>query len=63
MGRGNPDTGKGAAQFTWTSSPILGPLRGYVSAFTGYGESMIDYDWNQNTVGIGVALNDLLDRP
>ena len=63
MGRGNPDTGKGAAQFTWTSPPILGPLRGYVSAFTGYGETMIDYDWNQNTVGIGVSLNDLLDRP
>ena len=63
MGRGNPDTEKGAAQFTWTSPPILGPLRGYVSAFTGYGESMIDYDWKQNTFGIGVALNDVLDAP
>ena len=63
MGRGNPDTQKGAARFTWTTPPLLGPLRGYVDVFTGYGESMIDYNWRQNTIGIGVALNDLLDRP
>jgi len=24
---------------------------------------MIDYNWYQNTVGIGVARNDFLDRP
>lgn len=63
MGRGNPDTKKGAAQFTWTSPPLLGPLRAYVSGFTGYGESLIDYDWKQNTIGIGVSLNDVLDPP
>jgi phospholipase A1/A2 len=60
MARGNLDTGKGAAQFTWTSPPVLGPLRGYRQAFTGYGDSLIDYNWNQNAIGIGVALNDLL---
>lgn len=60
MGRGNPDADKGAARLTWTTPPFLGPLRGYVTAFTGYGESMIDYDWKQNTFGIGITLNDLL---
>jgi phospholipase A1 len=60
MARGNISTGKGAAQFTWTSPRFLGPLRGYVQAFTGYGESLIDYNWNQSTIGFGIALNDAL---
>ena len=63
MGRGNPDTWKGAAQLTWTSPPLLGPLRAYVSGFTGYGQSLIDYDWKQNVIGAGVSLNDVLDGP
>ncbi|BDD88412.1 phospholipase A [Desulfofustis limnaeus] len=56
---GNPRTGKGSAEFSWVTPPIIGPLRGYIQLFSGYGESMIDYNWYQNTVGIGVALNDL----
>jgi phospholipase A1 len=60
MGRGNLSTGKGAAQFDWTSRPILGPMRVYFQLFSGYGESLIDYDWNQTTVGLGVSLNSLL---
>jgi phospholipase A1 len=59
MARGNLSTGKGAAQFGWTSRPLLGPMRGYVQIFSGYGESMIDYDWNQTTIGVGVTLNEL----
>jgi phospholipase A1 len=58
MGRGNPSTGKGAAQFTWSTKPLIGPLRGYVQLFSGYGESMIDYDWNQTTIGVGITLNE-----
>ena len=58
MARGNLDTGKGAAQFTWATRPLLGPLRGYLQVFTGYGESMIDYDWRQTTIGLGVTLNE-----
>jgi phospholipase A1 len=58
--RGNPSTGKGAAQLAWTSAPLIGPLRGYVKLFSGYGETLIDYDWNQTTIGIGVSLNDWL---
>jgi len=59
MGRGNLSTGKGAAQFTWATRPLLGPLRGYFQVFTGYGESLIDYNWNQTTIGLGVTVNDL----
>jgi phospholipase A1 len=58
--RGNPSTGKGAGQLTYTSAPLLGPLRGYVKLFSGYGETLIDYNWNQTTIGIGVTLNDWL---
>ena len=58
--RGNPSTGKGAGQVTWTSAPLLGALRGYVKVFSGYGESLIDYNWNQTTFGVGVSLNDWL---
>jgi phospholipase A1 len=60
MARGNLNTDKGAARFSWTSPPLIGPLRGYVQAFTGYGESMIDYDWKQNVIGAGVTLNSQL---
>jgi phospholipase A1 len=42
------------------SPPLLGPLRAYVKGFTGYGESMIDYNWKQSTIGFGFALNDIL---
>jgi phospholipase A1 len=56
--RGNPATGKGALQVGWFSPPLLGPLRFYVQGFTGYGESLIDYNWNQTTIGAGVALSD-----
>ena len=62
MVRGNIDKEKGAAQLTWTTPPLLGPLRGYVQGFTGYGDSMIDYNWRQDIIGFGVTLNDLLDR-
>ncbi len=58
--RGNPSTGKGAVQLTWTSAPLIGPLRGYVKLFSGYGETLIDYNWDQTTFGIGVTLNDWL---
>ena len=52
--------GRGALQAGWIGRPIIGPLRGYVQFFSGYGESLIDYNWRQKTLGIGVALNDLL---
>ena len=51
------DNSHGAVQFDWTF-PISGKLRGQVQLFDGYGESLIDYNWNQTTVGAGVAIND-----
>ena len=57
MARGHVDTKKGAARFSWTSPRLIGPLRGYVSAFTGYGETMIDYNWKQSVIGVGFTLN------
>jgi len=60
MARGNLSTGKGAAEVTWTSPRLFGPFRAYVQGFAGYGESMIDYNWSQKTIGIGVSINDTL---
>jgi phospholipase A1 len=64
-GRGNPSTRKGAAQIELSYRPdgianYLGPLGFYFQAFTGYGESLIDYNWRQTTFGVGLSLNDIL---
>jgi phospholipase A1/A2 len=60
MARGNPGKAKGAVELTWMSPRFFGPLRAYVQGFFGYGESLIDYNWKQNTIGVGIALNDTL---
>ena len=60
MARGNWNTSKGALRLAWVTPPLLGPLRGYVQAFSGYGDSMIDYNWNQNIIGVGITVNDIL---
>lgn len=59
MGRYNFSTHNGAAELGLTF-PLWGKLRGYASAFTGYGESLIDYNHKQTRFGLGIALNDLL---
>jgi phospholipase A1 len=56
--RGNVGAGKGAVQLNWTSPRIIGAFRGYVQFFSGYGESLVDYNWRQTTIGAGVALSD-----
>lgn len=56
-GRLNASSGKGSLQATW-GYPLLRRVNAYVQLFSGYGESMIDYNHYQNTIGIGVALED-----
>ena len=48
-------TERGFAQLDWTSRKLVGAARVYVQATSGYGESLIDYNFRQNTVGIGFA--------
>jgi phospholipase A1/A2 len=48
-------TGRGFAQLDWTSRKLVGAARVYVQATSGFGESLIDYNFRQNTFGIGFA--------
>ena len=59
LSRYNPDTGNGALQGGW-SFPVHARLKGYVKVFTGYGETLIDYNSKATSIGVGVMLADWL---
>jgi phospholipase A1 len=46
---------RGALKLSW-SFPLHSRLRGYVEYFNGYGESLIDYDHRQQSIGLGISL-------
>lgn len=48
---------KGAVQFDWTFPiPWISDLYGYLQIFSGYGESLIDYDKRVEKIGLGFAI-------
>ncbi|MFV2055109.1 MAG: phospholipase A [Thiohalomonadales bacterium] len=46
---------RGAVQVDWVF-PLAEFFSGYLQYFKGYGESMIDYNYKQESIGIGIAL-------
>ncbi|WJW81706.1 phospholipase A [Moellerella wisconsensis] len=57
--RYNWNTGYGAAELGW-SYPLTKHVRLYSQLFSGYGESMIDYNFRQTRIGLGIMLNDIM---
>lgn len=55
--RYNPKTGKGALQLDYIH-PIKDGVSGYVQLFQGYGESIINYNHESTSIGVGIMLND-----
>ncbi len=49
----------GAVQLDYTF-PLHNQLRGYIQFFSGYGESLLDYNHEVNTIGIGLMLSNWL---
>lgn len=46
---------KGYMEFTW-AYPIKDNLKLYFTASNGYGDTLIDYNWSQTNLGIGISL-------
>lgn len=51
------DANHGSGQFEWTF-PLSSYLKGYFQLFSGYGESLVDYNHRQTAAGLGITLVD-----
>jgi phospholipase A1 len=49
------DASRGSVMLDW-AFPLSSYLKGHVQVFSGYGESLIDYNYRQTTVGLGFSL-------
>jgi len=56
LARRNLHTNHGALQVGW-AFPVAANLKGYVQAFSGYGQSLIDYNYAQKSIGVGVKVD------
>ncbi|MGI9204086.1 MAG: phospholipase A [Woeseiaceae bacterium] len=56
-----PGTDETSYELTW-SYPISNVFRIYAQYFNGYGESLLDYDYEMERFSIGIAMNDFLGR-
>jgi phospholipase A1 len=54
--RRNIHTGHGALQAGW-AFPLSGSLKGYLQLFSGYGQSLIDYNYARKSVGAGILVD------
>jgi len=59
--RNNIESGfsQGSINASW-SFPFYGKIKGYVQVFSGYGNSLVEYDKYTNTVGLGISIADFL---
>ena len=56
LARRNFQTRHGALQFGW-AIPLSANLKGYLQAFSGYGQSLIDYNYSQKSLGAGFLVD------
>ncbi len=55
------DFDRGAVELSWSFPVFRYPyMKGYVQYFSGYGESLLDYNRKVNRIGIGISITDWL---